>query len=61
MAMIILIEKIKEALDRGDCINGVFLEFSKAFDTNDHQILLQKLEICGIKNISLKWFESYLT
>ena len=59
--MIILIEKNKEALDRGDCINDVFLEFSKAFDTNDHKILLQKLKICGIKNISLKWFESYLT
>ena len=61
MAMVILIEKISEALDRGDCVIGVFLDFSKAFDTVDHKILLQKLEIYGIKNISLKWFESYLT
>ena len=61
MAMVILIEKISEALDRGDCVIGVFLDFSKAFDTADHKILLQKLEIYGIKNISLKWFESYLT
>ena len=59
--MVILIEKISEALDRGDCVIGVFLDFSKAFDTVDHKILLQKLEIHGIKNISLKWFESYLT
>ena len=61
MAMVILIEKISETLDRGDCVIGVFLDFSKAFDTVDHKILLQKLEIYGIKNISLKWFESYLT
>ena len=61
MAMVILIDKISEALDRGGCVIGVFLDFSKAFDTVDHKILLQKLEIYGIKNISLKWFESYLT
>ena len=61
MAMVILIEKISEALDRGDCVIGVFLDFSKAFDTVDHKIRLQKLEIYVIKNISLKWFESYLT
>ena len=60
MAMVILIEKISEALDRGDCVIGIFSDFSKAFDTVDHKIL-QKLEIYGIKNISLKWFESYLT
>ena len=60
MAMVILIEKISEALDRGDCVIGVFWYFSKAFDTVDHKMLLQKLEIYSIKNISLKWFESYL-
>ena len=40
--MVILIEKISEALDRGDSVIGVFLDFSKAFDTVDHKILLQK-------------------
>ena len=61
MAMVILIEKISEALDRGDCVIGIVLDFSEAFDTVDYKILLQKLEIYGIEDISLKWFESYLT
>ena len=42
-AMIILIDKIVSALDNSDSIIGVFLDFSKAFDTVDHTIILKKL------------------
>ena len=42
MTMVILIEKISEALDRGHCVIGVCLDLSKAFDTIGHKILLQK-------------------
>ena len=34
MALIMLIDKISEALDKGELAIGVFLDFSKAFDSN---------------------------
>ncbi len=42
------------------CI-GIFLDLKKAFDVVSHSILLKKLDKMGIKNMSLKWFQSYLT
>ena len=43
-------------------INGVvFIDLKKAFDTIDHQIILQKLKNYGIDENSLTWFHSYLT
>ena len=38
----------------------VFVDFKKAFDTVDHEILIKKLRHYGIKNTELKWFCSYL-
>ena len=41
---------------------GVFLvDFKKAFDLVDHQILLSKLKLYGFDNEYLIWFNSYLT
>ena len=39
---------------------GVFIYLSKAFDTVNHSIILKKLEIYGIHEKNLEWFESYL-
>ena len=61
MALITLIDKISEALDNGEIVMGVFLDFSKAFDTVDHRILLKKLHLYGIQDIPHMWFQNYLS
>ena len=57
MSLIVLMDHISEALGRGECVIGVFLDFSKAFDTVDHSILKMKLNKYGIKGTQLKWYK----
>ena len=61
MALIILVDKISKALENGDFVIGLFLDFSKAFDTINYHILFAKLYHCGIRGCLLDWFKSYLT
>ena len=61
MALILLIDRITKALDKGDSVVGIYLDLSKAFDTVNHEIFLQKISMYGIQDIALKWLRDYLT
>ena len=61
MALMILMDKITKSLENGEFVVGVFLDFSKAFDTVNHDILLTKLHHYGINGSAMKWFQSYLS
>ena len=57
----LLTETIKRTLDNNKYGCGVFIDLRKAFDTVNHEILLQKLDHYGIRDVSSSWFKSYLT
>ena len=56
-----MIDSWLNAIDDGNMIGVVLVDFKKAFDLVDHDILLTKLGIYGIKNEPLSWFKSYLS
>ena len=56
--MALLTDKIIQAIENGEYATGVFLDFSKAFDTVDHNILLDKLDHHGIRDCALSWSRS---
>ena len=60
LASLELIDRVFQHLDTGQLPLSVFLDLSKAFDTLNHLILLNKLKFYGLSNTPLKWFESYL-
>ena len=59
-AFIYLADKIREKLNKGNFACGIFVDFQKAFDIVDCQILTQKLNYYGIRGITNNWFSSYL-
>ena len=59
-AILAIQSKIVKSFENKEIPCCVFLDFAKAFDTVNHDILLYKLQHYGIRGISLNWFESYL-
>ena len=49
------------AIDNNKLVGVILVDFKKAFDLVDHQILLSKLEFYGIKHETLLWFNTYLS
>ena len=56
-----LIDIIINTMDTNEIPLNIFLDLSKAFDTIDHTILLNKLKYYGLKGSTLNLFESYLS
>ena len=60
-AVLHVLSDILLAIDRGDLAALILLDLTAAFDTVDHDILLQRLQMSfGINDVALQWFQSYL-
>lgn len=60
-ALIHVTDNILQALDNKEHLVGVFMDLAKAFDTINHDLLIQKLKQYGIKGRCNMWFRSYLS
>ena len=60
-AILEITDNLNSAIDNKQITCGLFLDFSKAFDTVNHDILLSKLYTYGIRGTPFKWFKSYLS
>ena len=59
-AVLSITDQVQLAIEDHDYSCGIFLDFSKAFDTVNHQILLTKLDYFGIRSVVKDWLTSYL-
>ena len=57
----IMLEKWKNVLDKGEYVCVLFMDLSKAFDTINHDLLLAKLRAYGFSKNALILMCSYLT
>ena len=55
-----VIGNILKNLEGNKSTIAVMLDLSKAFDTIEHRIMIQKLELFGVWGVCLDWFRSYL-
>ena len=61
LSVVNLCNAILKSVDEGKITLGVFIDFQKAFDTINHDILIRKMSHYGICGIALKWFADYLS
>lgn len=59
-AIVAVCDDFVRSIDCDNFILAVFLDFKRAFETVDREILIQKLEMLGITHNVLNWFKSYL-
>ena len=55
-----MLEKFKEAIDRGNQFGALLTDLSKAFDCIDHKLLIAKLSEYGVSSSALNVISSYL-
>ena len=59
-ALLALIENWKKVLDKKGFAGAVLMDLSKAFDSNNHAVLIAKVHAHVFNNENLKLFYSYL-
>ena len=59
--LIITIDALAKSLDKGEQVDVILLDFSKAFDKVPHHRLLHKLDYYGVRGNTWKWVHDFLS
>lgn len=55
-----LLTHVYNELDKGNYVISIMFDLAKAFDSLNHNLILTKLNILGIRGTLLEWIKSYL-
>ena len=58
-SLVVMLEKWKRTLDKGEYVSVLFMDLSKAFYTINHDLLIAKLKADGFSREALKLMKSY--
>ena len=59
--LIMTVQDLANSLNRNEQVDGILLDFSKAFDKVPHQRLLEKLSYYGVRGNLHNWIKDFLT
>ena len=60
-ALLKTVDDWRLSLDRNEIVGSVFIDLSKAFDSESHTLYLGKLARYGFRGDSFLWFQNYLS
>ena len=53
-------DTIQRNIDQSQLSGAVLVDLRKAFDSIDHDVLLNKISRLGVRHCELQWFKNYL-
>ena len=56
-SLVVMLEKGKRAIVKGEYVSALFNDLSKAFDTVNHDLMIGKLKAYGFSGESLKFMQ----
>ena len=58
--IVTLVNYVANKLDSHENMSAIFFDAAKALDSNNHDVLLNKLYYYGFKGVAHQWFASYI-